>query len=102
MNLKPGVDARGIRPEILLAIVCACDVWRMSGYEVTITSLLDGLHGTMSKHYSGKAVDLRTRDLPDGAAGVLCDRLRMSLGSQYDVVLEDDHIHVEFDPKVKS
>lgn len=100
MRLKPGVNATGIRPEIVLALACASDIWRAAGYELTVTSLLDGEHSHGSLHYAGCAADLRTRDLPPGVAETLCDRLKEALGPQYDVILEGHHAHVEYQPKV--
>ena len=49
-----------------------------------------------SLHYAGCAVDLRFP--PDNAAGLKA-ALAEALGGDYDVVLEADHIHVEFQPK---
>ena len=97
--IKPGVRAAGLQPEILLAILEAREVYRALGAELVITSLLDGKHMKGSLHYSGLAVDLRTRHLGPGDRGTVTERLTVALGPEYDVVLENDHIHVEFDPK---
>ena len=63
--------------------------------ELVITSGKDGIHGTESLHYEGKAVDLRTWSVLE----TLVKQLKARLGPKYDVVLEKDHIHVELDPK---
>ena len=63
--------------------------------EMVITSAKDGKHKDGSKHYEGKAVDLRIRDFYDA----WITYLKQSLGKDWDVVLEDDHIHVEYAPK---
>jgi len=56
-----------------------------------------------SYHYKGLAVDIR---LPskyiDNVPSIdlnLANNIRNALGSEYDVVLESSHIHVEYDPK---
>lgn len=56
-----------------------------------------------SLHSQGLAVDFR---LPSYFSGFsahhdksIRQQLHHLLGSDYDVVLEDDHIHVEYDPK---
>ena len=63
--------------------------------ELVITSGKDGTHGNNSLHYEGKAVDLRTWNVLDA----LVKQLKVHLGPNYDVVLEDTHLHVEYDPK---
>ena len=63
----------------------------------TITSVRDGVHMPGSFHYSGLAFDIRIFDLRGVLAHVVADRLREALGSLFTVVLEQDHIHVEFD-----
>ena len=101
MRIKPGVRVGNMCPGILLAINVAESVRReIDGKEVTITSLCEGKHSRGSLHYDGKAVDIRTRDCekPETFAAFLKDALG-GLSPDYDVVLEKDHIHVEFQPK---
>jgi len=68
--------------------------------EFCITSVIDGKHRPNSLHYSGLAFDLRTRHLKteDGVKNVAAE-IRGALGREYDVVVEKDHIHIEYDPK---
>ena len=54
---------------------------------------------TGSKHYEGKALDLRTRDFSRDTAEKITVKLQNNLGRDYDVVNEKEHIHVEYDPK---
>ena len=96
--LKPGVRITGMRPEILLAAVAAMEVYKAAGHDLTITACVDGKHTTGSLHYAGAAVDLRSRDLhPEDVQKVIA-RLKACLGDDFDVVLEVDHLHVEFQP----
>ena len=97
--IKSGVKAAGLKPEILLAICEAREVYRELDAELVITSLLDGQHMKGSLHYKGLAVDLRTRHLSKADRGIAAQRLRVALGPEYDVVLEGSHIHIEHDPK---
>lgn len=99
MKIKPGVNVLGLAPEILLAVIAAEGIWRDYHGEAVITSGVDGTHGRGSRHYSGMAVDLRTHNISEGNRTYAAERLREALGAQYDVVLEADHVHVEFDPK---
>jgi len=63
--------------------------------EAIITSGRDGIHKVGSFHYEGKAFDLRTFHVLEA----LKDELKKELGLKYDVILEKDHIHIEYDPK---
>lgn len=96
---SPIVNLDGLTQEMLQALLKACIIWRQHGCEtIMITSATDGQHMAHSRHYKGDALDLRSRDLPDSIG--MADQLRDSLSDEYDVILETDHIHVEFDPKV--
>ncbi len=71
---------------------------------VWITSAKDGSHMAGSLHYENRAYDIRTRNIVGLAEFPLAgrtwvDRMRLVLGDDYDVVLEKDHIHAEYDPK---
>ncbi len=66
-------------------------------YDPTITSGKDGKHMKGSKHYIGAAIDIRTRDMK--YVNKTTAAIKNALGSDYDVIFEIDHIHLEFDPK---
>ncbi len=98
--IKKGVKAEGLRPEILLAIQEAREVYRdLNDADLIVTSLLEGDHNVDSLHYKGLAVDIRIRHLSKVDQATAAARLRVALGPEYDVILEKTHIHVEFDPK---
>lgn len=100
LKIKPGVIVHGLSNELLLAVMVAHSVFEDRGYSCIITSLLDGKHSRTSLHYSGNGLDLRTRHLPSREyAESIVDELRDSLTADYDVILEEDHIHVEYQPK---
>ena len=69
--------------------------------EVVITSLNDGTHMDGSKHFTDEAFDVRIWNIPNipQFSADLCCGLELMCPGGYDVVLERDHIHVEFDPK---
>jgi len=97
--LKPGVRVAGLRPEILIAIIAAERVCADMGVDCVITACVDGVHQAGSLHYCGLAVDLRSRDFRTGDVDKAIARIKQCLGADYDVVLEKDHIHVEFQQK---
>jgi len=99
MYIKAGVKVNGIRPEMLLAIMIADKVYNEFGQTLVITEITGGKHGNGSLHYVGLAIDIRTSYFATGEARIVADEIRISLGNQYDVVLESTHIHIEYQPK---
>src|SRR6185436_13622014 len=69
------------------------------GVPMIVTSGTDGHHGEHSKHYSAEALDLRIRHIEPNLHQTVVKLLKETLGKDFDVVLEIDHVHVEFDPK---
>jgi len=67
--------------------------------ELEVTCGPEGRHRRASLHYSGQAVDLRSRSMEEDQALAFVRSLRMRLGGDYDVVVEETHIHVEYQPK---
>lgn len=99
MKLKQGVTLEGAKPELLRALEIADSVYiDLASREVVVTSIKDGKHGVNSLHYSGYAADLRIRDLTPTQEANIYSELKHILGNDYDVVLEIDHIHLEYDP----
>ena len=90
MKLKPGVSLVKAKPELLAGIDKLDRLWQDHALELVITAGDDGKHMVGSKHYEGLAVDIR---FP------LRDEIRATLGPDWDVVWEKDHIHAEYDPK---
>jgi hypothetical protein len=64
-----------------------------------VTSGFEGSHSEGSLHYSGLAEDYRIRDVNPSELAEMVGKVRARLGSLYDVVLEADHLHVEYDPR---
>ncbi len=101
--IKSGVklekDGVRIHDKTVKALIGVSNVFLKHGYDTTITSCLDGVHSVNSLHYKGKAMDFRTRHLPDlTLKRVVRDDIAAELGGEFDVVLESTHIHVEYDP----
>ena len=96
MHIKKGVRLHGIMPEIVLALVIADKVYTDLGHDLVVTSVTDGKHMRASIHYIGGAVDLR---LPGDDGIAARNRIALRLGADYDVILEHNHIHIEWQPK---
>lgn len=109
MKLKTGIKISDLNSAVVLAAVVADGVYRELGVStgVTVTSGTDGDHSERSLHYTsntpdgkGRALDLRVWDLPtEEDRQVAVRKLRERLTSDFDVVLEPTHIHLEYDPK---
>lgn len=100
MAIKAGADLRGLKPQMAVAYTIAAMVYlHKTGLPCVITSGTDGKHGPNSLHYRGLALDLRTRHLPVDQVHPVYLAIKQALGDQFDVVLESDHLHLEFDPK---
>ena len=74
-------------------------------FSVVVTSGNDGTHLATSLHYKNLALDFRTGHnweaplMSEDEARELCEELKARLGMGFDVVLEKDHVHCEYDPK---
>lgn len=98
IHFKSTVDLRILLPQTLLALVVADQ--QNPGNETFVTSVSDDALGRKpnSRHKSGAAFDLRL--LSDVTANKIWVRnLKVILDHDYDIVLESNHIHVEWDPK---
>lgn len=96
MLIKAGVDISRLRPEIRRKLSeIARRVWSIEEKELIVTSTYEGSHSEGSLHYANLAVDIRRENLGDLVRMELVDKL----GMDYGVVLESDHIHIEYDPK---
>jgi hypothetical protein len=96
MKLKPGVNLDGVSWRLFYAAVVAEEIYKKFGAELVITSANDGKHGDKTLHHKGLALDLRTWNL-GGREMQVASELAAALGKGYDVVLEKDHIHMEYD-----
>ena len=104
VRFKSGVSLFGLHSEILWAIDRARDVWSICAPGVdylTVTSGRGGAHSLRSFHFLGLAADLRTRDLTEVQKKETVAALKARLGDNFDVVLETDHLHVEYQPEGK-
>lgn len=105
MKLKAGVTTDTLSPAMKRALPLIESAYIDEGLEFWITSANDGQHKQGSKHYTNEAIDAGTKfrltgvQYPSTVKERLAARIRQNLGSDYDVVVESDHIHVEHDPK---
>lgn len=99
LALKPGVKLDGLRPHMIHALADIVEAYENLKQTCTVTAGGDGKHMEGSLHGMGNALDFRRWNLQDPQGFIVT--LRRKLGKDYDVILETDHIHVEYDPKTK-
>ena len=83
---------------IAAAVVNAANSLGLS-QDMLVTSGNDSRHMPGSKHYTDEALDFRTKTLTKTQRQALTDTVRRRLGRHYDVILESDHLHIEWDPE---
>ena len=104
---KPGVRFKAFHSGVIQIILALDGYLSVFGGVAVITSANDGRHKKGSLHYENRAIDIRTTGGGPGAVGKLTAGqvrdliawLEQWLGPDFDVVLEADHLHVEYDPK---
>lgn len=101
MYLKKGVDLRGLKPEIIPALIILSNA---TGGDFVVTSGTEAAPNRIpqSLHTQGLAIDVRIpRD-------TFSDPLRPSFkeavanvfeDTPYELVWYEKHVHIEFDPK---
>jgi hypothetical protein len=99
MKIKPGVSIKQMSPQILIADMAAQEFCRTFCYDCVITGGCEPGHSTTGLHHSGMAHDYRTRDMTDLHKKYFEQHMRHCLQKEFDVVMEKDHLHVEYDPK---
>ena len=114
MIVKKGASIEGTSPKIKHAIEVVDKIYLAHGIDqgVVVTSGTegqpgDGVHKHDSLHYTGNAFDCRIwvfKKVSTGATDMtkvkaVAKQIREALGKDYDVLVESDHIHIEYDPK---
>lgn len=127
MRYKKGVKIAGLVPEVVAILPVVNDVYKGFGYECWVTAGLNGKHMKNSKHYTGEAIDIRTRvfcpahvtatirrleknnnvillnkfrqAVIDRMTDLVVTALKGRLTDEFDIVPHPTHIHIEFDPK---
>lgn len=99
LRIKEGVKLSALHEKMWEACIAVAERYGRNGYYCMITSGRDGKHSPTSLHYSGRALDFRTHNVSTQQQKLkLAAEIADDLGDAFDVVLESDHLHVEFDP----
>ena len=83
-------------PEVVRAMKVAEELsMELTGKDIVITSVLDGIHMKSSLHYTGEAFDIRSSIYIADQIKWLCEALQRKLGHEWEAIYETTHIHVE-------
>lgn len=101
LRWKHGVFCHVFREE-LARVLHHASVWsEIAGIGVEVNALADSTHGASSLHPWDLAADLDTDGDKPADLAQLHGYLARVLGAEYDVLLEGDHVHVEWDARRK-
>lgn len=94
----------GVQPHNLRIAAAGANVAHRMGILLRLTAGLDGGHGAQSLHYALRALDFGTKEFALPIKRQLVRELQKELGTDYDVLLENEgtdneHVHAEFDPR---
>jgi len=95
MEIKSGVIMPN-KLEMRKALIAADQLWQDFGQDLVVTSGTEGTHSPGSLHYSGYALDLRTRYFKTETSVGLMKALQARLGSKYYVKWHESHLHVGY------
>ena len=104
LTTKPGVRFAVISPALVHMLDVVERLSRtldgLPDEGLVITSGSDGRHMVGSRHYSGEAIDLRSKNLRPDVRARLLVALRDELGEPFTVLLEDEdtpnvHLHIQ-------
>lgn len=100
IKFKKGVKVEGLQPEIVAVFTTLNTVFMNYCSSCTITSGTDKVQkrASDSKHPRGYAIDIRIRHLDEYAVAGIVDDLKQHLTDEYTVILNEDHIHLHFNP----
>lgn len=101
LQLKEGVQLTATKA-VLEILSGVRPVYAAFQVPCVVTSGRDGHHQKNSKHYTSEALDFRIRDLQPEQVRTLVQLCQERLGQDFDVILEQSHLHIERDPKVKK
>jgi len=94
--IKAGVSIERLKRPVRRILNKLVHIYAKRGYDLIITSTYEGTHSPSSLHYSNEAIDVD--DPPEDKQAITAE-IKDSLGKDFDVILESDHIHIEYDPK---
>ena len=105
LRFKYGVVVGVLDTNLLPGLLSLCHFMEtiLGVHEITITSVNDGTHKPGSLHYSGQAIDIRSKIYPKPEVSRVVQEFKKLYDAEYDLIWENpgepaEHLHLEFDP----
>jgi hypothetical protein len=104
LSFKDGCRLQNLQPQMLVALEVAKEEFARYGLDTVVTSVNDSGHKSGSKHYSGSAMDFRTKHSGNLGRSITQAIHKKLYPLGFDVLFEyegepQEHIHIEYDPK---
>lgn len=95
------IDLSNIHPSLLIGILVLNEVLASFDVPLVITCGREGKHSNTSLHYVGCAVDVRNRELSKSQQQEVKKIFDSRMNNDFDLVIESNHFHLEYQPKYK-
>ncbi len=105
LKFKPGVEVKLLDTLLLRGLVALAEMFERAGVpELTITSVNDGTHKVGSFHYTGLAVDIRSKVIDPAVVERVRKHFLDLYDFDFDLIWEsrglvNEHLHLEYDPR---
>jgi len=96
MLLKPGVDISKLEKPIRTTLGILDDLLPDHEGIFVVTSTYEGDHIPNSLHYAHRAYDFV---ILRGDSEEIIERFRKAVGKDYDILVDVNHYHIEYDPE---
>ena len=109
IKIKPGASIENCGPEILRAAIAIDPIFSAHGADLVITSGSENYKHSAerSKHYSGDAIDVRSKNIPESERKSVAAKIKRKLGPDFVVIYESagkpyEHYHIHWAPVYKN
>jgi hypothetical protein len=96
LYLKAGVSIERLERHTRRGLDTVYFIFIRHKLPLVITSTFEGTHRGGSLHYADQAFDTAT---PEADHDSIFRECKQTLGKDFDIVIEKDHWHFEYDPK---
>ena len=99
MTIWLKIDVQGdLQPNVAKARGKVHKIFKARNEDLFITSIREGIHGDITLHYDGWAFDIKFPK--HSSIQDIVAEIKEVLGPDFDIIVESDHFHIEYDPKV--
>ena len=96
------IDLSGLSNQMIIAWDVLETILSAYGVDAICTCGREGEHSYTSLHYVGKALDFRSYELNKEEQEEVRIAFTIALSIDFDFVVEENHFHIEYQPKFKK